>query len=303
MKLSTRSRVVKSHTVEVSVPRLVECQNEEFQLLGGHLAVVRNVDESDAGVVRFGNWVEPLGSGSEAKSGNTSEINLELNPGRNLEVKASELLIEAKKHAQEILAQAEVEAEQLRASAQAEATELLQKLREEVTSLAYTEGYEKGFDQGLIEGRTQAEHEAEGKRKEAKALVDLAERAVQEEFSKVDQELLHLVIKIAERVLRANLKISPELLLHQVRALTLFPQEREGTSLHVSPEDFTWLMASDTKDQIQVTLVSDDTLHPGDSFIECSEGIFDARLDAQLARLEHLLREELRHAGLEQAGR
>ena len=303
MKLSTRSRVVKSHTVEVSVPRLVECQNEEFQLLGGHLAVVRNVEESDAGVVRFGNWIEPLGCEPEAKLGNTSEINLELNPVRNLEVQAPDLLIEAKTHAQEILAQAQAEAEQLRASAQAEATELLQKLREEVTSLAYTEGYEKGFDQGLIEGRTQAEHEAEGKRKEAKALVDLAERAVQEEFSKVDQELLHLVIKIAERVLRANLKISPELLLHQVRALTLFPQEREGTSLHVSPEDFIWLMASDTKDQLQVTFVSDDTLHPGDSFIECSEGIFDARLDAQLARLEHLLREELRHAGLEQAGR
>lgn len=303
MKLSTRSRVVKSHTVEVSVPRLVECQNEEFQLLGGHLAVVRNVEESDAGVVRFGNWIEPLGGESEAKLGNTPEISLELNPVRTLEVQASELLIEAKTHAQEILAQAEAEAEQLRASAQIEATELLQKLREEVTAHAYTEGYEKGFEQGLIEGRTQAEHETEGKRKEAKALLGLAERAVQEEFSKADQELLHLVIKIAERVLRANLEISPELLLHQVRALTLFPQEREGTSLHVSPEDFTWLMASDTKDQLQVTFVSDDTLHPGDSFIECSEGIFDARLVAQLARLEHLLREELRHAGLEQAGR
>lgn len=303
MKLSTRSRVVKSHTVEVSVPRLVECQNEEFQLLGGHLAVVRNVEESDAGVVRLGNWIEPLGSGPEAKLANSSEVNLELNPVRTLEVQASEVLTEAKAHAQAILAQAQAEAEQLRANAQTEVTEQMQKLREEVSAQAYTEGFEKGFNQGLIEGRAQAEHEAERRRKEAKALVELAERAVQEEFSKVDQELLHLVIKIAERVLRASLEISPDLLLHQVRALALFPQEREGTSLHVSPEDFAWLMASDTQDQLQVALVSDDTLHPGDSFIECSEGIFDARLDAQLARLEHLLREELRHAGLEQAGR
>lgn len=287
-----RARVVKSQAVEVSIPRLVENNTEGFQHLGGHLAVVRNVIESDSGVINFGSSIEPL---EEQKQVNTRENEL------------NEWLTQAKAEAQSILAQAQAEAVQILAQAEAEAAELKQRISAEVTAKAQAEGYEKGLAQGQSEGyaagKDQGEHEIAEKVEQVQGLLQCVQNATQDEFKKVDNDLLHLSLKIAEQVVRASLNINPELLLNQIKALTLFPQDREGWRLHVSPEDFVWLQKSDTETQLNLSYVADDTLRPGDSFLECSEGIFDSRLDLQLSHLEQLLREELNHEGLEQAGR
>ncbi|AHF07787.1 FliH/SctL family protein [Desulfitobacterium metallireducens] len=287
-----KSRVVKSQAVEVSIPRLVENNFEGFQLLGGHLAVVRDVMESETGVVSFGSSIEPLG---EQKQASIQEAD------------RSELMNQTKAEAQSLLEKAEAEAEHIRAQAQVEADELKQRISEEVTAKAQAEGYEKGFAQGQAEGyaagKTQGEHEVAEKVEQAQMLLHRVQNAAQEEFKKVDNDLLHLSLMIAERVARASLNINPELLKNQIKALTLFPQEREGWRLHVSPEDFVWLQKTNTETKLNLTYVADDTLHPGDSFLECSEGIFDSRLDLQLSHLEQLLGEELNHEGLEQTGR
>ena len=127
----------------------------------------------------------------------------------------------------------------------------------------------------------------------------MAQRAVQEEFAKVDEELLHLSIKVAERLVRASLAVQPQKLLEIIRALTLLPQERLGWRLHVSPDDAAWLEKLSEVSQPPCPWVSDESLSSGDCFLECQEGIFDARLEAQLDKLEHTLREELENGGLE----
>lgn len=291
-----RPRVVKSQAVEVSIPRLVENNAEGFQRLGGHLAVVREVIDSDSGVISFGQSIESVG---EQEQRNPQETELS-----ELRTKTQ---AEAKAQAQDIIAKAQAEAGQIRARAEVEAAELKRQISAEVSAKAQTEGYEKGFTQGksegYAEGKAQGEHEAAEKVQQIQVLQECVKNAAQEEFKKVDQDLLHLSVKIAERVVRASLDVDPELLIHQIKALTLFPQEREGWRLHVSAEDFIWLQQSNTETMLNLTYVLDDTLHPGDSFLECSEGIFDSRLDLQLSHLELLLREELKHEGLEQAGR
>ena len=129
----------------------------------------------------------------------------------------------------------------------------------------------------------------------ANQLFQLAQRAVQEEYAKVDEDLLHLAIKIAERIVRSSLAVEPQRLVGIIQALTLLPQEREGWRLHVAPEDARWLEGN----QSPCPWVIDESLNPGDCFLECQEGIFDARLEAQLDKLEHTLREELEHGGVE----
>ncbi|HVJ49543.1 FliH/SctL family protein [Desulfitobacterium sp.] len=271
------SRVVKSQAVAVSIPRLVEHNTEKFQFLGNHLTVVRDVREEDS----------------------------QENRVTGLQAEASEMLEQAQ--AEDILAKARAEAEQIQRQAEVEAAEMKQRLGEEVAAKAQSEGYEKGFIQGQAEGhaegKAQGEHEVEGKLQQAQALLQCVQNAAQEEFNKVDSELLHLSLKIAEQVIRASLDIEPELILRQIQALTLFPQEREHWRLHVSPENFVWLKESATETQLNLIYVADDNLQPGDSFLECDQGIFDARLDVQLSHLEQLLREELRHEKLGQAGR
>lgn len=288
MKSFIRQRVVKSQTVEVSIPRLVECKNEEFEHLTNHITVVYQAIEKNAA--------------------GESNQNIEENTIQGVENVADPLISEAELKAQAIieqaqttLAQAQAEAEQIRANVQIEVAELKKKVSEEATAQAQVEGYEKGLSQGLSEGMAKIEPEVERKLQETNAILHLAQQAAKEEWSKADADLVHLALKIAERVLRSSLAITPELLLNQIKALTLFPQSREGWLLHVSPDDFTWLTQAEIQAQLQVNCVADDTLYPGDCFLECSEGIFDASLEVQLDHLEYLLKEELKHGELESA--
>lgn len=288
MKSFIRPRVVKSQTVEVLIPRLVECKNEEFEHLTNHITVVHQaLGENAAGESNLEVQENTL-QGIENKS--DSQIS-------EAEIKAQDILDQA----QTILAQAQAEAEQIRAKAQIEVAELKKKVSEEAAAQAQAEGYEKGLSQGQAEGLAKVKPEVERKLQETNAILQLAQQAAKEEWSKAESDLIHLVLKIAERVVRSILAISPELLLNQIKALTLFPQSREGWLLHVSTDDFIWLSQEDIQAQIQVNCVSDDTLHPGDCFLECSEGIFDARLEVQLDHLEYLLKEELKHGELESA--
>ena len=64
----------------------------------------------------------------------------------------------------------------------------------------------------------------------------------------------------------------------------------------MATEDTRWLEG----DQSPCPWVIDESLKQGDCFLECQEGIFDARLNVQLDRLEHALREELEHGSMEE---
>lgn len=313
MKLSTRARVVKSNTVEVCFPRLVECQTGEFRVLGEHLSIVRDTN-LNLSLEENSNSLEQdknsLGRSYDdknelravAKKWATEEETL-LSQAKS---QAQEILTQAKEtlaQAEAELAQAQAEAQILHAEARAEAEKLHIKLHEEISQQAYAEGHAQGFAQGLREGKEQGEREAKKIKTEARDLFQLAKRAVQEELAKVDGTLLHLALKVSEKIVRANLKQHPEYLLYRIRALALLPEQREGWRLHVAPRDAEWMKNLPPDEILKIPLVEDETLSPGDCFLECSEGIFDARLEAQLDRFEQLLGEELRYDGLEQAGR
>lgn len=313
MKLSTRARVVKSSTVEVCIPRLVECQNGEFKFLGEHLSVVRDtslslsLEESTHSSKRDTNshgndFEEQSAQRVVAKKWATEEENL-LNQAK---AQAQEILTQAKEtlaQAEVAVAQAHKEAQEVQAKARAEAEDFRAKLHEEVSRKAYAEGHAQGFSQGLQEGKEQGEKEAIAIKREADDLLQLAKRAVQEELEKVDEVLLRLALKVAERIVRVKNELHPEYLLSRIRALTLLPEQREGWWLHVAVKDAEWLLKLPPNERLKIPLVEDETLSPGDCFLECSEGIFDARLEAQLDRIEQLLGEELRYGRLEQAGR
>ncbi len=268
MKLSINGRVVKSYDVEVSTPRMVEC-NEGFQQLGAVLAVLSVGEESQDSVNSVG--LEPSV--------------MRINPiEAEAQEKAAMILAEAEMCVQTMLKEARADVDRLR-------QEVVESAQAEVFPAAQEVGYQAGLQAGLQAG------EAEGKRLAEKAnqLFQLAQRAVQEEYSKVDEELLHLAIKIAERIVRASMALEPQRLVAVIQALTLLPQERVGWRLHVAPDDARWLEGN----QPSCPWVMDESLNPGDCFLECQEGIFDARLEAQLDKLEHILREELEHGSVE----
>jgi flagellar assembly protein FliH len=291
MKLSTKSRVVKSNVVEVSFPRLVESQTGDFKFLSEHISVVRDTTTNQLGVE------------NEDRVVHLSEQSKVSSPVKEWETEVSTLLNQAKEQAEGIIAKAQAEAQKIRKEAHAEVEDFQAQIRDEVSRQAYQEGFAQGSAQGFAEGKAQGLKETEKSRTEAQELIYLAQRAVEEEFSRVDYSLLHLAIKIAERILHSSLDLHPEFLLQRIRALTLLPQERQGWRLHVSPQDAEWLMVLPLGEQLDIPLLRDESLKPGECYLECLEGIFDARLEAQLDRFEQLLGEEIRHDGLDQAGR
>jgi flagellar assembly protein FliH len=127
----------------------------------------------------------------------------------------------------------------------------------------------------------------------------MAQKALYEEYCRVDDSLLSLAMRVAKRLTGLSLELEPRKLLDIARTLVLLPKEREGWCLHIAPEDGDWLKALSAEDQLPCPWVVDETLAQGDCFLECQEGIFDARVEAQLEKMEMILREEIRNERLE----
>ncbi|EGW36780.1 FliH/SctL family protein [Desulfosporosinus sp. OT] len=266
MKSFIKGRVVKNYDVEVSTPRMVEW-TEGFQQLDAFLTVLtEEVEEQNPA---HPEWLDTSAYEEEAQK------------------KVAVILAEAEAGAQAVLAEAESRAQEIHAQAQAD----LERLRQEVVETAQAEGYRAGFAAGEAEGKRLSEN--------VNKLFQLAQQAVQEEYAKVDEDLLQLALKIAERLVRSSMAIEPQRLVEIIRALTLLPQERLGWRLHVAVEDAGWLEKLPEGSLPPCPWVMDESLNQGDCFLECQEGVFDARLEAQLDKLEHILREELEHGGLE----
>ncbi|MHB1650883.1 MAG: FliH/SctL family protein [Desulfitobacteriaceae bacterium] len=266
MNLSIRQRVVKSYAVAVAGPRLVDCQFTEFKGLTEHLTVLTAAEEESIDAAHEGEVLEEV----------------------------DRILQQAQAQAAGVIRYAEAQAQAILQAAERDLARRREELEAAVRLEIYPQARAEGYQVGLREG----EREAEKLQEKAKAIVKLMQQALQNEYAKVNQELLGLSLRIAERVVRVSLKMEPKLLLEIARSLTLLPQEREGWVLHIAPQDAAWL-ADQPSDVLPCPWIKDDTLKSGDCFLECQEGIFDARLANQLAKFEQVLQEEMKHGGLE----
>ncbi|NMA68382.1 MAG: flagellar assembly protein FliH [Desulfitobacterium sp.] len=289
MKLFTRSRIVKRESVEVTSPCLVECEFEEFRILSDHLTVVRDKEELTGQKDTF-SQLEELEELEGARETYLSEAREE----------AKEILAEAEElraQGELFLKEAQEEGEKLRQEILAEAHKEAEKLKEEISQKAYEEGYTLGQEEGYKAGWQKGEVESKELIAQGQKVLKLAQKAAYGEWNKVDETLLKLSLKVAERIVKAHIQIHPESLIERIRALSLLPEEREDWKLHVSSADYQWL-SEKVGDELRIPLFEDQTLMEGDCFLECGEGIFDASLDILLERCEQLLREELRYGQL-----
>lgn len=277
MKSFTRGRVVKSSDVLVSTPCRVE-NNEGFQGYSMSLSIFSDSAGRNALSTESLGWVDAVFR-AETKE------------------KAAAILAEAEEKAAKILAEAETAAEEIRTQTKAESA----RLRKEVAEKVRAEVYPKAQAEGYQAGRTAGEEDGKRAFQAAEQLLQLAKRALQEEYAKVENDLLRLAIKIAERLVRSSLAIEPERLACIIQALTLLPQDSSGWKLHVSADDALWLEKN--QPPCPCPWVIDESLSAGNCFLECQEGIFDARFEAQLDKLEHILQEELQHGCVEAIGK
>ncbi|HWQ89479.1 MAG TPA: FliH/SctL family protein [Desulfitobacteriaceae bacterium] len=284
MRLFTKGCVYKSHTIEVMTPRLVQNSSDNC---------ARSNPETDAKNFEQQPQISEAAADSLPEAEQSVSYIL-----TEAERRAKEILGSSEAKANEIIRQSEIEAEAIhqRAIVQEEQLreELAETIREQVEQQAYSEGYQKGLAAAEIESREIT--------KQAKSLFSMAQRALHEEYCRIDDSLLNLAMRVAKRLTGISLELEPRKLLDIARTLVLLPKEREGWRLHIAPEDRDWLKALSSEDQLPCPWVIDETLAQGDCFLECQEGIFDARVEAQLEKMEMILREELRNERLGSTG-
>lgn len=287
MKLSIKSPILKSSAVEVISPVTVECQQAE-KALAKTIALQIVPFQYTVISQRINEWVE------QAKNASVAEPPLEApdpepvsEACRQAEIEAQEILAAARQKADELLAAAQLECENLRPSLEAE-------IRREISASAREEGYEQGLKEGAAE--------ADKMCIQARDYLQLAERALHEEFGRVDQELVRVCLKISERLARTNMALNPQALLHIIHDLELIPKQKHTMKLHVSVQDWEWIRNLPAEARPSAEVIADQVLKPGDAYLECDEGIFEAAISSQVEKLEHYLLEELSH-GLEHTGK
>jgi flagellar assembly protein FliH len=69
--------------------------------------------------------------------------------------------------------------------------------------------------------------------------------------------------------------------------------------IHLSGKDWEWYKLLPPEDKPPYPVIVDESLKPGDTTLECAEGIFDARIHSQLEKIGQYLFEELDHGGLD----
>jgi flagellar assembly protein FliH len=201
----------------------------------------------------------------------------------------------ASRRAAAIRQEAEAEAERLLAEARRQAGEL----REEVRQEGYQAGFQEGLERGLADGRAKGEAELRATVEEAAHLLTAAVRDKSRIVASSREDVLKLVRKVAEKIIRAEVRLDPAVVERAIDAGLRLVSERSQVVIRVNPEDlekaregvphFVRYFPASTI----LEVCGDPRVARGGCLIETSGGNVDARLETQLEEVFGKLEETM----------
>lgn len=213
-------------------------------------------------------------------------------------VKARELAVEqiqaASSEASAILEQARMEAEQFLRQAESE--------REQALEEGYKEGYDKGIEEGFHAGIQQLIAEMGKMFRNLERELENAQMGLNSWIESLPPQVLHLSTKIAEKVIRHEVQVHPEIIVEQIEMILRQITRVKTLAIRVNPSDLDIVKAYE--DQFlalvqgidSIEFVIDHSMEQGGCVIETDSGGFDASISTQLARIEAALVEGNRDA-------
>jgi flagellar assembly protein FliH len=190
---------------------------------------------------------------------------------------------------------AEAEAIRLRAIQDAE------RIREQ----ARREGYQRGYDDGYHDGAREALQRADAElqrtletlRTQLQQVIESVHAQYEAYLQHAESQMLDLVLEIARKVVREELKMQPAHVLAIVRDALRRVQGFGRLRIRVNPLDVD-LMRQNRPSLLQVVegvetieIVEDRRVDSGSCIIETEQGVYDARIRTQLGEIERALRE------------
>ncbi len=177
-------------------------------------------------------------------------------------------------------AQADIESLQQNARQQAEA----QRLAEEAAENGFQTGYEKGVER--------AQHEFQQAREDVQQLIETAYQEKVKIVQDAEPFLLSLSVRIAEKILKNELKQDDSQLLTIVQRALKRVEEAEDVVLQVSLEDYRILLPyfdelkTYVRPDSELRLVPVINLSKGGCMIHTSSGSYDVTVDSQLKEIK-----------------
>lgn len=202
-------------------------------------------------------------------------------------LETARVIAEAKREAEDIVREASERARQLQAEAEADAA----RLRDEARSEGLAAGREAGFQQGLQEGLSAVRNEMSDNISQATAFLEQCQAARSRILSSSRDDVLKIVRKCAEKIIRANVCLDPEIVTRVIHDALQLVSDKSKLLIRVNPSE----VARAREQQMhylqflpastQLEIMGDGGIEPGGCFIEAVAGSVDAQVETQLDEL------------------
>jgi len=167
---------------------------------------------------------------------------------------------------------------------------------QEEVARAAAEATEQGFEAGKQQGYAQAEQDFQEKRLEMEGLVQEAYSEKAKIIQEAETFLLSLSVRIAERVIKKELKQHEEQLLSIVQQALKHIEEAEDITMQVALEDYPFLLPfmeelkTYVRADCELKIVPVANIAQGGCMLHTPSGSYDVTIDSQLEEIKkHLL--------------
>lgn len=201
----------------------------------------------------------------------------------------------------QFLEAAHLEAEKILEKAEEEKTRLLKEIEKEreawqeekarLIEEARKEGYQDGFEKGKKDGLQEYENVIES----ARQVVQLSKKDYEKKIEASEETIIEIAVKVAEKIIAANLKREPELFTGLVREVICEVKEYPEVKIYVHPDKYEFML--EQKEELmelfttktELYIFPDVNLPENGICVESPFGKIDASIDTQLEQLKSKL--------------
>ncbi|NVM22126.1 MAG: hypothetical protein HWN68_10155 [Desulfobacterales bacterium] len=211
--------------------------------------------------------------------------------------------VEAEKEAEkeeEVKKEEEVEREN--------AERILEAAKKRASSIE-REAYEKGYAQGEKDGLEMGAKKFDKILDRFHGTLKDMDRWKQEFVRLYEKEILHLIYRIAERVVRGRVKTDNTIVRETILDAFNLAADRSEVTVMINPEDVEYLKEirpeffDRIKDLKSIIIESDPSISPGGCFMETVFGHVDARLESQLDKIAKAIEQAFEEKNVEPVDR
>ena len=251
-----------------------------------------NVQLGESFIVEHSLKFTPVGNFNDDELSN-EELSLQIKE-REFKQKCDQMLIDAQSQANSIIEEANNKAAHILEESKqytAKQKEELEVLKNNTLEEARQEGIQTGFN----EGYQKASEEVYSKVVNLEAIADSAFNLKKEIILSAELEILHLSIAIAEKILKQQLEIKPEMITQIIKAAINELKDKEEIKIIVNPAlkeqlyNFSEELKIAIKGMKTIKIIEDKTIHANSAIIESPESRIDARLETQIAQITEQL--------------